>query len=109
MSEVKPAMTAEEWAHAKQVTWAERWVDPDDPHQIAALALHDQPFGFTWEDVDALRGVGRGLAEFMRNYGTGHGIISPAAERAMREAMASALFLPDLADRIAALLPPRES
>lgn len=30
-------------------------VHDDLRHALAALCLHDQPFGFTWEDVDALR------------------------------------------------------
>ena len=46
----------------------------------AALAIYDQPNGFTWEDVDRLRALPAATA-------------TPA--------------LADLADRIAALLPPR--
>jgi hypothetical protein len=74
---------------------------------LAALALHSQPFGFTWEDVDALRAVAHGLAEFVRYYGTGSGILDADTERAVREAVASGLWLVPVADRIAALLPPR--
>lgn len=63
MSEIKPAMTAEEWAG-----WFERGLgtaytvgvldyrDPTiTPHMHAALILYKKPFGFTREDVDALR------------------------------------------------------
>lgn len=53
----------------------------------AANLLHGQPFGFTWEDVNLIRGcVIRAGREFGHN---------PE--------------LYDLADRIAALLPPREN
>lgn len=48
-------------------------------HALAALCLHGQPFGFTWEDVRVLR------EQFHVN------------------------LLQDLADRIAALLPPEET
>ena len=54
--------------------------------KIAALALLGEPFGFTWEDVDLLR------EEYQNEYsGTSLG-----GE------------LLNLADRIAALLPPRD-
>lgn len=59
----------------------------DDRHALAALALHDQPFGFTWEDVDALR-CGADMIE--DEWGG-----EPAPD------------LLNLADRIAALVPPR--
>lgn len=58
-------------------------------HALAALCLHDHPFGFTWEDVDELRRE----AEWCRTKSHNLGV----AEN-----------LEDLADRIAALLPPRE-
>lgn len=56
------------------------------------LALHGQPFGFTWDDVDALLDA----AQQMPTFGggpTGEDIPDPA--------------LTDLAARITALLPPR--
>ena len=52
---------------------------------LAALLLHGQPFGFTWEDVDALSFRGDGYDECHDQ------------DR-----------LESLADRIAALLPPKE-
>ena len=63
---MKAALTAEEWKHALGVLSAgappsiaavvciER-VGIDDAHSLAALCLHAQPFGFTWEDVKMLR------------------------------------------------------
>lgn len=58
------------------------------PHAAAALCLHEQAFGFTWDDVDALRRA----AEYEESqWGT-------------RQFEG----LGNLADRIAALLPPRE-
>jgi hypothetical protein len=51
-------------------------------HALAAACLHGQPFGFTWDDVDLLREAST-LAQWRA-------------------------FTP-IADRIAALLPPRES
>lgn len=31
------------------------WVRSDDRHALAALALHEQPFGFSREDVELIR------------------------------------------------------
>lgn len=56
-----------------------------DRHALAALCLHEQPFGFTWEDVDLLSYSD--LDEFD---------------------VAATGRLNSLADRIAALLPPRK-
>ena len=62
----------------------------------AAIALKErqaEPVEFTWEDVDALREVVKQARSAWRVYGADH----PAAVRAW-----------DVADRLAALLPPRE-
>ena len=92
---VEPAMTAEEWAvfgDVRGVPWSDYWnqdgYGPDQPSYrgVAALALYGQPFGFTWEDVRRIRQTAH-LDDCM-DY-----------ERA---------DLLNLADRIAALLPPRE-
>jgi hypothetical protein len=69
--EIKPALTQQEWADIADdpAWWADRvgeiaagagevleWrTNHPRPHAVAALALHGQPFGFTWEDVDLLR------------------------------------------------------
>jgi hypothetical protein len=100
---IQPALSDEEWAEA--LAWpdgtgeyvvrsAERLGyhnEPEDLHLVAALALHGQPFGFTWEDVDALRGMARA-------YRAEGGVL----------AIGLADHLDGLADRIVALLEPRE-
>ena len=66
---------------------------PQHPHQVAAFLLHGQPFGFTWIQVDLLNAqadeIGRTLL---------HGEYEMGPYAQLRE----------LADRIAALLPPRD-
>ena len=65
---MKPALTAEEWAHVKPITDYEdasqradeieesvNGMERPNFHKAAALALFHQPFGFTHRDVDALR------------------------------------------------------
>jgi len=59
-----------------------RQPEPDIALSVVRTLLHGQPFGFTWEDVDKLRE-------------SAHGYFGPE--------------LNDLSDRIAALLPPRET
>lgn len=56
-----------------------------DRHALAALALHDQPFGFTWEDVEACLKIEGGGGQYEQE------------EAVLRS----------LATRLAALLPPR--
>lgn len=117
MSEpIKPALTPEEWAGATHrdpavypmatdPRWLQEVIDgymsmyADEPahHKTAAVALHGQPFGFTWADVDMLR-------EEVEPCGCRQ--TASAAEDA--EVMCVFRALEALADRIAALLPPRE-
>ena len=59
---------------------------PRERHQAAALCLNDQACGFTWDDVDLLRTAGSRLES---------------------DAPALKATVDDLAERIAALLPPR--
>lgn len=76
----------------------ERRLEAQDRAAVAALALHGQPFGFDWNDVDLLREMAKSAdwaAEYA-NDGSGSA-----------EAAAVASPLESLADRIAALLPPR--
>lgn len=75
MDEIKPATTLDEWLR-------------DYRHALAALALQDQPFGFTREDVRVLRAIAEVIAP---DYPA-----DPDAD------------LSSIADRIAALLPPEE-
>lgn len=115
MSEqIKPALTPEEWANKTGPaidgelvvegddlrvrepdfqTWTTYTLRPEQRHAIGARCLRGQPFGFTWDDVDGLRQV----AEQLPTFGAGPGGTDvPDPE------------LTSLADRIAALLPPRE-
>ena len=106
MFDIRPALTAEEWDSGSvkigvcdEVGAVQQWLrielsdcgesqpmpstfEGRERHAIAALALYQQPFGFTREDVVALRDI-----------------TSPAGWRADYDYSA-------LADRIEALLPP---
>lgn len=110
---VRPALTSEEWERLACETRGEKvalgmdasmatmlvvtartetgptLVGTRQLHQAAALALHDQPFGFTREDVETCRGIADQADAFRLNAG---------AEQWLRS----------LAARIAALLPPEE-
>jgi len=92
---MKPALTKEEWKtflrYCKRADAGKReggWQKigfmapffPHEPHKLAALCLHNQPFGFTREDVKLLRAFANLCTSDFRN----------------------------LADRIEALLPPEE-
>jgi hypothetical protein len=104
-TETQPALTPEEWARwregetffggmnarrerggimVEQDSDDEVWVNDENRAALAALALHGQPFGFTWEDVDAIRTT----ATYLHDGGEDQ--------------------LHAIADRIEALLPPRE-
>lgn len=99
MSEIKPALTAQEWAtwfgdgarvpemvdQCYNAVFGGRAVD-GSRHAQGAVALHEQPFGFTREDVDLLGNV--------------HSNHSGCDERTC--------WAVSLADRISALLPPEE-
>lgn len=99
---VGPALTPAEWKAARAAPGGdapslllrklheERGADAAR-HAQAALALLDRPFGFTWEDVDrcvelAVRDEEVAALQWVRQYRSGWR---------------------DLAERIAALLPPR--
>lgn len=84
---IEPALSAEEWARPMNVdlrveTMLELEGEIRSRHAIAALALYGQPFGFTRDDVDNLRGI----------------VLGGEVGR----------WLESLADRIEALLPPKE-
>ena len=104
-TEIRSALTEEEWDVVEYVERVpggayfsaynyggvvvvhcgdERHAETNRPQALAALCLHGQPFGFTWEDVDRLR------AECY-----------PPGRTPLFELM-------HLANRIAALLPPRD-
>jgi hypothetical protein len=116
----KPALTPAEWAgRCAQLTGSDDectvalsggdlWIHdgPRDAvlgessslHALAALALDGQHFGFTWADVDVL------LAEAERLHRVERHLNTPTAEA---RAAVPGRRLRDLAERIAALLPPR--
>ena len=57
---MKPALTREEWEIAlERMKTHDRldvvWYESKSHHSCAALCLFEQPFGFTWEDVERLR------------------------------------------------------
>jgi hypothetical protein len=108
---IEPALAPEEWASGmadrEVMIFGERYglksglvlddgeavgVSGRDRHAVAAFALYGQPYGFTWEDVQLLRSIAKG-PNAMGNY-----FIAGLHPRAA-----------DLADRIAALLPPAET
>jgi hypothetical protein len=97
---IEPALTAEEWKAALDNssvklhmlrTWAS-WGAEGNTRKLVALALHGQPFGFTWEMVDVLDYV---MAIVKSS-------AAPATARVLRD-------LSGPRDRIAALLPPRDA
>lgn len=96
---IEPALTPEEWAEWEVTQNGPLCVHRDtlgvlrcgdeylgDGHALAAVALHGQSFGFTWEMVFALQRAASRLPE------------SDLDEAVLREAAAC----------IASLLPPRE-
>ena len=122
MSEIKPALTADEWAYVNYEYdgstevlgggWGERehgraneavnllegglHYRPGTTHGVAAYLLHDQSFGFTREDVEVLEGLVVALNR---------------AGQLPSEPGLSEFYVPhcrSLADRIEALLPPEE-
>ena len=107
MNEIKPALTAEEWAeitdpeiHSREKMLYEisyLWGRPR-PHAVAALCLDGQPFGFTREMLAALQ---RTITDAHVMHGDR---VTDADERCECEAQ---LDLADaVADCVEALLPP---
>lgn len=123
---IQPAMTREEWRKRSASLvepdspnrGADEWATatpssvmiecpgcgcqmlPHRPHAVAALALHEQPFGFTQNDLSTIRLLIRAAADPSAYWSTWEDDDWEGATlegRALR-----------LADRIAALLPPRE-
>ena len=64
-------------------------------HALAALCLHGQPFGFTWEDVDALRNWADAEEESRADGAMSSSGVGPGVARS-------------IANRIASLLPPQK-
>lgn len=120
MSEgIKPALTPEEWAagEAQRGNYGVRLYrhdgfeavhieDPDEVagcttmrHAAAALCLYQQPFGFTQEDVEAIKL----LSSYAPRVCWQDGAKVSDEDRALANAHQTAQ---SLADRIASLLPP---
>ena len=123
MSEIKPALTAEEWAEiicrrgdpesytgsgvptievSAQSIMGSRLPQIGRPQALAALCLHNQPFGFTREDVDLIKYaciVSRIKMEKSLKLGM---------ENQADADLVTIRTYRSLKDRIEALLPPRE-
>lgn len=100
MSEIRLAAKGREWKNwlhegptpGPTLVGELPYIGSEDKHLVAALCLHGQPFGFTWEDVEGLRSVAAYLAHMKATDGVidADGVLSIAA-------------------RIEALLPPKGS
>jgi hypothetical protein len=95
---IKPAMTAEQWAEPQTLKHISDLAYDNELHAVAALALLRQPFGFTWVDVDDELTVAE---RYESDAGYTNTAVVTLAMRLARRAR-------DRADRIAALLPPRD-
>lgn len=99
MSELKPALTAEEWGmfltRGRDPAWKPSLFATEHAH--AAMILHGQPFGFTREDVRLLRDLFRQQMVVAR---------APGSRESHDNCVRIASRIDDLADRIEALLPP---
>lgn len=104
--EIQPALTVEQWARFAWLFTGNRQDRLSEEREVAlshmtwqgvaALALYGQPWGFRREDVDDLRSA----TSLLRGILSIPGKIDPAFERGLAD-------LSNIADRIAALLPPR--
>ena len=102
---ILPALTPEEWeafAAKDERRGAAGADDPRERHALAAKCLHGQPFGFTEEDVRDERQAYHDAVVLARHYreGGNEGLRLACIARAARHF--------DRANRIEALLPPRE-
>lgn len=115
MSEpVKPALTPEQWAkqgknhdpfHIREdgaLVITGVLVTPGQRNRLAALCLYGQPFGFSQEDVEALRL----LASALLAEATGDWEFTVGGSAELHGAQRRAQ---SLAERISALLPPSDS
>lgn len=119
--EVKPALTAEEWARAEErgiliraqedgdANWEiandfPHFCEGDSRHALAAISLHGQPFGFAHVDVLMLRAAEAPLRASLALQGPNGTWDFPDSEIEGKTRHADALR--SLAARIEALLPP---
>ena len=93
---MKPALSPKEWREVRDpdINWSPSAYGDviGDAHGVAAACLYGKPFGFTWEMVDAVRESAHG----------GRFVFSEEGAKRLTELTLAA------ADRIEALLPPRE-
>ena len=100
---MKPALTREEWERVKRGSvdewgvdrgWIEHvmYTDKNGEHKAAAMLLHNQPFGFTREDVEWCRKAFSALL----TVGSKSIVVIPSG-------------VLNLANRIEALLPPKQN
>lgn len=114
----EPALTAEEWGDLQAgISWEgplnkrlgylnlsdgvltlDSSYDEAETQAVAALCLHGQPFGFAWEDVD----------EIEEAIGDSYVLCSDRCVGGC-DCDKTVARLRSLADRIAALLPPRDN
>ncbi len=113
MARIKPALTAEEWmecqrskmrdynkapmVHGQFLVFAGMPQPISRLDAMAALCLHEQPFGFTHEDVEMLRRL------FKQQMDMAHHVV-----RNNKAMVSRATRIDELADRIEALLPPED-
>lgn len=116
---VQPALTREEWGRCERAFeyWGRMKLHSDgrlevrdtvnhpsllyndEKHALAALALHQQPFGFTREDVEDLEDAIQGILSTCLN----KCVVSTCSCGGLVDRIGS------LAARIAALLPPEDA
>jgi len=112
MSEIKPAMTWQEWEERESYGQGDgphdwmgfNWnglIGDKGPHAGAALLLRGQPFGFTWEMVDALDEAVSDIWAAGHEFDVGDDANAATKQRAA--------MVETIRDLIAALLPPRPS
>jgi hypothetical protein len=102
MNKLKPALTPEEWMEYAPLDRTLAHHAPAVAHHnaygAAALALHGQPYGFTWDDYYELLD---NAYQVEQDCGCPYELLLPEQKRQV-DALRS------LAARIAALLPPRD-
>lgn len=93
---ISPALTPEEWAKGGRGWRHGAVINAEDRHAVAAVCLYGQPFGFTRADVAFLQSLA--AWHHKQTYGKAAGW--------RQSVLSEVVELRNLADRIAALLPP---
>lgn len=109
---IKPAIAAHAWRVFLGLGHSMPMGPAGGAHALAAISLHEQPFGFGWPDHDMLIDLA-GLSEAQAEWSDKHGSLVPTPDEAVlwsTDAAANrrrAADLRSIAARIAALLAPR--